>query len=153
MRTGRRRMWTGRRGGGAADGARTWPRSGRPRRAGVSSFGISGTNAHVLIEQAAPARTRTRRPDQAGGAPGAGGRAAGGGVGDLGAVGAGVAGQAARLAGSSVSVPADLADTGFSLAMTRTALEYRAVVSGSGRAELLAGLDAVAAGQGPGTWP
>ncbi|MBB4689029.1 acyl transferase domain-containing protein [Amycolatopsis jiangsuensis] len=116
--------------------ARAWPETGRPRRAGVSSFGISGTNAHVIVEQAEPvvedAPVRADLPVVAW--PVSADSA------DT------LAAQARRLAEQAEGAPADV---GFSLATTRTAFDHRAVVVGSSREELLAGL-ATLAENGPG---
>ncbi|WP_179957083.1 type I polyketide synthase, partial [Amycolatopsis anabasis] len=116
--------------------ARPWPETDRARRAGVSSFGISGTNAHVVLEQAPPAEpvedTRVRPPAVHLWPLSAREESA-------------LRAQADRL--RSVVDGRDAADVGFSLATTRTAFEHRAVVAGSDRNELLAGLAALARGE------
>lgn len=125
--------------------AEPWPAGDRIRRAGVSSFGISGTNAHVILEEA-PALPADA---PASGAAGAGGAAAGSVVPLLlsGKSEAGLRGQADRLRQWLVERPAlDMAGVGYSLIETRGWLERRAVVVGADRDELIAGLAALASG-------
>ncbi|MER7670075.1 type I polyketide synthase [Kitasatospora sp. NPDC096128] len=117
-----------------------WPAGGRPRRAGVSAFGISGTNAHVIVEEA-PAAEVTEAPETAPVVSGAGAWVVSGRSAD------GLTAQAGRLR-EWVSQRPELepADVAWSLAATRTSFEHRAVVLGAGRDELMSGLQGLAAG-------
>ncbi|MCP2330613.1 Acyl transferase domain-containing protein [Actinoalloteichus cyanogriseus DSM 43889] len=119
---------------------RPWPETGEARRAGVSSFGMSGTNAHVVLEEAggtaedavSPADSRHHLPSVpwvlSGTSPDA------------------VRAQAARLLSHLDERPASAVDIGYSLATTRAALEHRAVVVAEDDRGFRAGLAAVAEG-------
>ncbi|WP_410639157.1 SDR family NAD(P)-dependent oxidoreductase [Amycolatopsis sp. lyj-346] len=106
---------------------RSWPETGRPRRGAVSSFGVSGTNAHVILEQAedtelreapvsgpVPVLLSARTPER-------------------------LAAQAAQLADFLAAGP-DLTDLAAALATTRTHFDHRAAVIAADHDELLTGL-------------
>ncbi|MFJ4658845.1 type I polyketide synthase [Nocardia sp. NPDC088792] len=140
--------------------SRAWPEVNRPRRAGISSFGISGTNAHVVLEADAtagaldPVRGDGADPEATGALVADVGRSQVSGVAGREVVPWVLSGkgqhalraQAARLADAVESGEPHLLDVAFSLATTRAAVEDRAVVLGTSRAELLAGLRALAHG-------
>ncbi|WP_024877346.1 type I polyketide synthase [Saccharomonospora piscinae] len=114
--------------------ARPWPETGRPRRAGVSGFGISGTNAHVIVEQA-PEEPGHDPADTTGPAPW---------------LLSARSGQALRAQARRLLPSVDdlgTADVAWSLATTRTSFEHRAVVVGRTRAQLRDGLTALAHGR------
>ncbi|MFC5904593.1 type I polyketide synthase [Streptomyces zhihengii] len=118
--------------------ARDWPALGRPRRAAVSSFGVSGTNAHVIIEQA-PAADEAPADEAMPPAHGvvpwilsAKGNAA-------------LRAQAERLlTDAGQQAPGDV---GHALAFGRARLDRRAVVVGRDTEELAGGLKALASGE------
>ncbi|GAB2563311.1 type I polyketide synthase [Nocardia heshunensis] len=114
--------------------AEPWERGERPRRAGVSSFGISGTNAHVILEEAPvdaaasdTGRSGTDLPDQSAVPLVVSGKSE-----------AALRAQAARLRMWLQERPQlDIAEVAAALTSTRAQLDSRAVVFGRDRDELL----------------
>ncbi|MET0237503.1 MAG: type I polyketide synthase [Kibdelosporangium sp.] len=118
--------------------AQEWSDAGPPRRAGISSFGISGTNAHVIIEQAPVEESATGKPKMRSAIPwiisAKTPRA--------------LSAQAARLLSFVEQDPGlDPIDVGYTLATARAKLAHRAAVVGANRTKLLQALGALAEGR------
>ncbi|AKN17187.1 erythronolide synthase, modules 3 and 4 [Mycobacterium haemophilum DSM 44634] len=116
-----------------------WPQGVGLRRAGVSSFGISGTNAHVIIEQApAGEPTTAERDDSTPVVPWVVSARSERALVD----------QAQRLAARLGTDEATrVLDVGWSLAATRSTFEHRAVLVGADRDTLINGLATLAGGE------
>ncbi|GAA0370889.1 acyltransferase domain-containing protein [Actinoallomurus spadix] len=114
-----------------AEAPTPWPDAGHPRRAAVSAFGYGGTVAHVVLEEAPPAR-----PAEEGTA------------GRLFPVSAASRAALRQAAGNLAGTAGDLraADVGHTLALRRAHLAERAVVAAGDPAALTTGLRALAAG-------
>jgi acyl transferase domain-containing protein/NADPH:quinone reductase-like Zn-dependent oxidoreductase/short-subunit dehydrogenase involved in D-alanine esterification of teichoic acids/acyl carrier protein len=141
-----------------------WTANGRVRRVGVSAFGVSGTNAHMIIEQAPEAcPSEPERSDgltasedgpveelavavpvlDTSGASAVPWLLSGRGV-------RGLRAQAGRLAEhAETNARLDVGGIAHSLASARSALDHRAVVVGGDRRQLLGGLRALAEGSAP----
>ncbi|MET8682465.1 beta-ketoacyl synthase N-terminal-like domain-containing protein, partial [Streptomyces sp. NPDC004647] len=121
-----------------------WPEVGRARRAGVSSFGISGTNAHVILEQPVTViqGAVVTGPETPAVEPGVVPWVLSGKTPEA------LRGQAARLL-SYIQARPELrpVDIGFSLATGRSKFEHSAVVPAGERAETVRALAALAVGE------
>ncbi|SCD28201.1 polyene macrolide polyketide synthase/pimaricinolide synthase PimS1 [Streptomyces sp. BvitLS-983] len=121
---------------------RPWPVTGRPRRASVSAFGLSGTNAHVVLEQGPDAGADAPSTAEEGRAPAVLPWTVSAATPDA------LRAQATRLLDHLADRPGTRPlDVAHALATSRTPLEARAVVLGTGRDDLLTGLRALAAGE------
>ncbi|MEV8404173.1 type I polyketide synthase, partial [Streptomyces niveus] len=125
--------------------ARPWPQAdGRPRRAAVSSFGISGTNAHVILEEATEELEPTEEPEPTSEHP----AAPGGYAWPLsGRSPEAVRDQARRLHAHLTAEPAPHpAEVARTLTRHREVFAHRAVAIGSDTDELLAAVASLAGG-------
>lgn len=114
---------------------REWVADG-PRRAGVSSFGVSGTNSHVVLEEAPPAEEERAATVTGGLVPWVlSGKNA-----------AAVRRQAGRLRDFAAGRRWEIADVASSLVSSRTRFEHRAVVLGRSAGDLAGGLGALSGG-------